>query len=252
MAPARVPDRPPARGQARSPATAPRARATRCSTTAASGPTCSSSRSTAIPYKQGQYLPGTHIPIRHPDALEQARPDYILILPWNLKDEIVAQLVIRTRAGARSSSSRFRRWRCCEGRDLLRRTGLRMREASEVAPKPMIPVGPRPVLWHVMKYYAHFGFTDFVLCLGYKAEAIKHFFLTYSEAMANDFVLSDGGRERPRPEDRHPQLEHHLRRHRAAQLDRAAAAGRARAPRRRRAVPRELRRHAHRCATSRP
>jgi glucose-1-phosphate cytidylyltransferase len=44
-----------------------------------------------------------------------------------------------------------------------------------------------------MKYYAHFGFTDFVLCLGYKAEAIKHFFLTYNEAMANDFVLSGGG-----------------------------------------------------------
>jgi glucose-1-phosphate cytidylyltransferase len=71
--------------------------------------------------------------------------------------------------------------------------GLRMREASEVAPKPMIPIGSRPVLWHVMKYYAHFGFTDFVLCLGYKAEVIKQFFLTYSEAMANDFVLSDGG-----------------------------------------------------------
>lgn len=71
--------------------------------------------------------------------------------------------------------------------------GLRMREASEVAPKPMIPIGPRPVLWHVMKYYAHFGFTDFVLCLGYKAEAIKHFFLTYNEALSNDFVLSDGG-----------------------------------------------------------
>src|ERR671925_63275 len=71
--------------------------------------------------------------------------------------------------------------------------GLRMREASEVAPKPMIPIGSRPVLWHVMKYYAHFGFTDFVLCLGYKAEAIKHFFLTYNEALANDFVLSDGG-----------------------------------------------------------
>jgi glucose-1-phosphate cytidylyltransferase len=71
--------------------------------------------------------------------------------------------------------------------------GLRMREASEVVPKPMIPIGNRPVLWHVMKYYAHFGFTDFVLCLGYKAEAIKHFFLTYNEAIANDFVLSDGG-----------------------------------------------------------
>jgi len=71
--------------------------------------------------------------------------------------------------------------------------GLRMREASEGAPKPMIPIGPRPVLWHVMKYYAHFGFTDFILCLGYRAEAIKRFFLTYSEAMANDFVLSNGG-----------------------------------------------------------
>jgi glucose-1-phosphate cytidylyltransferase len=71
--------------------------------------------------------------------------------------------------------------------------GLRMREASETAPKPMIPIGGRPVLWHVMKYYAHFGFTDFVLCLGYRAEAIKRFFLTYDEALANDFVLSEGG-----------------------------------------------------------
>ena len=71
--------------------------------------------------------------------------------------------------------------------------GLRMREASEVVPKPMIPIGPRPVLWHVMKYYAHHGFTDFVLCLGYRAEAIKQFFLTYNEAMANDFVLTNGG-----------------------------------------------------------
>ena len=68
-----------------------------------------------------------------------------------------------------------------------------MREASEIAPKPMIPIGNRPVLWHVMKYYAHFGFTDFVLCLGYKAAAIKQFFLTYNEALTNDFVLSDGG-----------------------------------------------------------
>lgn len=68
-----------------------------------------------------------------------------------------------------------------------------MREASEVAPKPMIPIGTRPVLWHVMKYYAHFGFTDFVLCLGYKAEVIKQFFLTYNEALTNDFVFSDGG-----------------------------------------------------------
>ena len=71
--------------------------------------------------------------------------------------------------------------------------GLRMREASEAVPKPMIPIGNRPILWHVMKYYAHFGFTDFVLCLGYKAEVIKDFFLNYDEALSNDFVLSEGG-----------------------------------------------------------
>jgi glucose-1-phosphate cytidylyltransferase len=71
--------------------------------------------------------------------------------------------------------------------------GLRMREASEVVPKPMVPISTRPVLWHVMKYYAHFGFTDFVLCLGYRSEVIKNFFLTYNEALANDFVLSGGG-----------------------------------------------------------
>jgi glucose-1-phosphate cytidylyltransferase len=71
--------------------------------------------------------------------------------------------------------------------------GLRMREASEVLPKPMIPIGNRPILWHIMKYYAHFGLTDFVLCLGYRAEAIKDFFLNYDEALSNDFVLSEGG-----------------------------------------------------------
>ena len=71
--------------------------------------------------------------------------------------------------------------------------GMRMREASESIPKPMIPIGSRPILWHIMKYYAHHGHTDFVLCLGYKADVIKSFFLNYSEAMANDFVLSEGG-----------------------------------------------------------
>jgi glucose-1-phosphate cytidylyltransferase len=71
--------------------------------------------------------------------------------------------------------------------------GMRIRDYSESVPKPMVPIGYRPILWHVMKYYAHFGLTDFVLCLGYKPEMIKHFFLTYNEAMANDFVLSEGG-----------------------------------------------------------
>jgi len=67
--------------------------------------------------------------------------------------------------------------------------GLRMREASERVPKPMVPIGSRPILWHVMKYYAHHGHTDFILCLGYKGEVIKDYFLNYDETLSNDFVL---------------------------------------------------------------
>jgi glucose-1-phosphate cytidylyltransferase len=72
--------------------------------------------------------------------------------------------------------------------------GLRLRDYAEALPKPMVPIGPRPVLWHVMRYYAHFGFKDFLLCLGYKADVIKDYFLRYNEALSNDFVLSEGGR----------------------------------------------------------
>jgi len=72
--------------------------------------------------------------------------------------------------------------------------GLRMREASERVPKPMVPIGSRPILWHVMKYFAHFGHTRFVVCLGYKGEVIKDYFLGYREEMSNDFVLTNGGR----------------------------------------------------------
>ena len=71
--------------------------------------------------------------------------------------------------------------------------GTRLREETEFKPKPMVEIGGRPILWHIMKYYASWGHNDFVLCLGYKAEAIKEFFLTYNEALANDFVLSAGG-----------------------------------------------------------
>src|SRR5262249_2642849 len=72
--------------------------------------------------------------------------------------------------------------------------GLRMREASEAVPKPMVPIGHRPILWHVMKYYASWGHKEFILCLGYKGDAIKEYFLNYSEALTNDFVLSEGGK----------------------------------------------------------
>lgn len=73
--------------------------------------------------------------------------------------------------------------------------GMRIRADNQSAPKPMTPIGDRPILWHIMKYYAHFGHTEFILCLGYGASAIKDYFLDYRETASNNFVLSDGGRE---------------------------------------------------------
>jgi glucose-1-phosphate cytidylyltransferase len=72
--------------------------------------------------------------------------------------------------------------------------GMRLREYSEAIPKPMVPVGYRPILWHLMRYYAHFGHKDFILCLGYKGDTIKNYFLNYDETVSNDFVLSAGGK----------------------------------------------------------
>ena len=73
--------------------------------------------------------------------------------------------------------------------------GVRMGEETRRIPKPMITVGGRPILWHIMKWYASWGYDDFILCLGYKAESIKQYFLDYNEALSNDFVLSNGGRD---------------------------------------------------------
>lgn len=73
--------------------------------------------------------------------------------------------------------------------------GLRLREYSENIPKPMVPIGYRPIIWHLMKYYAHYGHTDFILCLGHKADVIKKYFLEYEETLSNDFVLRKGGRD---------------------------------------------------------
>jgi len=72
--------------------------------------------------------------------------------------------------------------------------GMRIRD-NENVPKPMITIGYRPIVWHLMKYYAHFGFKDFILCLGYRADYIKDYFLTYNECVSNDFTLSEGGRK---------------------------------------------------------
>ena len=72
--------------------------------------------------------------------------------------------------------------------------GLRIREAGENIPKPMVPIGYRPILWHLMRYYAHYGHKDFVLCLGYRGDVNKRYFLDYDECISNDFVLSNGGK----------------------------------------------------------
>jgi glucose-1-phosphate cytidylyltransferase len=72
--------------------------------------------------------------------------------------------------------------------------GMRLREYADALPKPIVPIGHRPILWHLMKYYAHFGHKDFILCLGYKSSVIKEYFLRYNEAISNDFVMSKGGK----------------------------------------------------------
>ena len=72
---------------------------------------------------------------------------------------------------------------------------MRLRGYADDVPKPMVQIGTRPILWHLMKYYAHFGHKDFILCLGYKGNVIKDYFLHYDEAASNDFVWSQGGKK---------------------------------------------------------
>jgi glucose-1-phosphate cytidylyltransferase len=73
--------------------------------------------------------------------------------------------------------------------------GTRLREHSETIPKPMVNIGNRPIIWHLMKYYANYGHTDFILCLGYRGDVIKQYFLNYDECLSNDFTLSAGGQK---------------------------------------------------------
>ncbi len=72
--------------------------------------------------------------------------------------------------------------------------GTRLRDYSDQIPKPLVEIGSRPIIWHLMRYYAHFGHTEFILCLGHKGTTIKNYFLNYNECTSNDFVFRDGGR----------------------------------------------------------
>ena len=74
--------------------------------------------------------------------------------------------------------------------------GMRLRELAENVPKPMVPLGHRPMVWHLMRYYAHFGHNEFILCLGYRGDLVKQYFLDHEDGVSNDFTLSAGGRRR--------------------------------------------------------
>ena len=71
--------------------------------------------------------------------------------------------------------------------------GTRLREETELKPKPMVEIGGMPILWHIMKTYAHYGFNEFVLCLGYKSEVIKGYFYNY-EILSNNFTIELGSK----------------------------------------------------------
>ena len=123
--------------------------------------------------------------------------------------------------------------------------GTRLREHSDTIPKPLVNVGDRPILWHLMRYYAHYGHKDFILCLGYRGDLIREFFLNYRAAMSTDFVLSDGGRRHRAARAGHRGLAHHLRRHGPALEPRRAAAAGQVAARGRGGIPRQLFRRTH-------
>jgi glucose-1-phosphate cytidylyltransferase len=72
--------------------------------------------------------------------------------------------------------------------------GTRLREHSDTVPKSLVMIGNRPIIWHLMRYYAHYGHKEFVLCLGYRGEMVREYFLNYNEALSNDFTLSEGGK----------------------------------------------------------
>ena len=87
--------------------------------------------------------------------------------------------------------------------------GTRLREETEYRPKPMVEIGGRPILWHIMKLYAHYGLTEFVLCLGYKGDLIKEYFLNY-EAMNNDFSMQLGNASKISVHSSHDEQHFHV------------------------------------------
>jgi glucose-1-phosphate cytidylyltransferase len=87
--------------------------------------------------------------------------------------------------------------------------GTRLREETEFRPKPMVTIGNRPILWHIMKVYSHYGFNDFVLCLGYRGESIKEYFLNY-EILNSDFTVKFGNGKNVQVHNCHNEKDWHV------------------------------------------
>ena len=81
--------------------------------------------------------------------------------------------------------------------------GTRLREYSDTIPKPLVPIGDRPIIWHLMKYYAHYGHNEFILCLGFKGHALREFFLNYNANLSRTFTMEPGGAIRHGSRRRH-------------------------------------------------
>lgn len=77
--------------------------------------------------------------------------------------------------------------------------GTRLREHSEIIPKPLVNIGPRPIIWHLMRYYAHYGHKDFILCLGYRGDLIREYFLNYNPYLMGELII-DGEKGAVLPE----------------------------------------------------
>ena len=79
--------------------------------------------------------------------------------------------------------------------------GTRLREHSDTIPKPLVTIGYRPILWHLMKYYAHYGHKEFILCLGYRGDMIKEYFLNYNPYLSENVIIDHGGKLTPNKSD---------------------------------------------------
>jgi hypothetical protein len=137
--------------------------------------------------------PGHPDPDPRPGADRRGPAGLRAVLPWNLRTELLEQLSYVGEWGGQLVFPIPRsRWSSREGRAVLRR--LRHADAQRHHRPAQTDAhgGARPLLWHVMRYYAHFGHTEFILCLGYGAHHIKDFFLDYAETASNDFVLRGG------------------------------------------------------------